>query len=134
MGQDFLVDSELVAEERKLLFLRFEISEALISENEVESNEPRSDVFGRVDTPETNILPANSFIEIPREEMKDSAMPKAFLRASVLLFHNLSGKGHAAFAGLGLDKLEKLLAGEIPGMRRYKVEKLGLLFRIAKNT
>jgi len=132
VGQDFLVDSELVAEERKLLFLRFEISEALISENEVKSNEPRSDVFGRVYTPETDILPANSLIEIPREEMKDSAIPKVFLRASVLLFHDLPGKRHAAFAGLGLDELEKLLAGEIPGMRRHKVEELGLLFRIAK--
>jgi hypothetical protein len=49
----------------------------------------------------------------------------------VLLFHDLPGKGHAAFAGLGLDEMEKLLAGEIPGMRRHKVEKLGLLFRIA---
>ena len=39
--QDFLVDSQLVTEERELLFLGFEISEALISENEVESNEPR---------------------------------------------------------------------------------------------
>src|SRR5260370_8318196 len=34
--QDFLVDSQLIAEERELLLLRFEISEALISENEVE--------------------------------------------------------------------------------------------------
>src|SRR5260370_19852894 len=34
--QDFLVDCQLIAEERELLLLRFEISEALISENEVE--------------------------------------------------------------------------------------------------
>ncbi len=39
--QDFLVDSHLLAEKRELLLLGFEISEALISENEVESNEPR---------------------------------------------------------------------------------------------
>ena len=102
VGQDFLVDSQLVAEERKLLLLRFEISEALISENEVERDEPGSDVFGRVCTPKTDILPANSFIEIPREEMKDSAMPKVFLRASVLLFHDLSGKGTLRLPGFVL--------------------------------
>src|ERR1700730_1812844 len=74
--QDFLVDSQLVAEERELLLLGFEISEALISENEVERDEPGSDVFGRVCAPKTDILPANSFIQIPREEVKDAAMPK----------------------------------------------------------
>src|SRR5229473_6365106 len=57
--QDFLVDSQLIAEERELLLLRFEISEALISENEVERDEPGSDVFGRVCAPKTDILPAN---------------------------------------------------------------------------
>ena len=35
VGQDLLVDSQLVAEERELLLLGFEISETLISENEV---------------------------------------------------------------------------------------------------
>src|SRR5713226_4385442 len=79
VGQDFLVDSQLVTEEREFLFLGFEISEALISENEVERDEPGSDVFGRVCSPKTDILPANSFIEIPREKMKDAAMPKVFL-------------------------------------------------------
>src|SRR5208282_141988 len=64
VGQDFLVDPELVAEERQLLFLGFEISEVLISEDEVESNEPGSDVFGRVHTPETGILPANRLVQI----------------------------------------------------------------------
>jgi hypothetical protein len=42
--QDFLVDSQLVAEERELLLLGFEISKALISENEVERDERGSDV------------------------------------------------------------------------------------------
>jgi len=79
VGQNFFVDSQLVAEERQLLVLRFQISEVLISENEVERDEPGSDVFGRVCAPKTDILPANSFIEIPREEMKDAAMPKVFL-------------------------------------------------------
>ena len=83
-------------------------------------------------TPETDILPANSFIEIPREEMKDAAMPKVFLRAGVFLLHNLSGKGDAAFAGFHLDELKKLLAGEIPGMRGHEVEETSLLFRIAE--
>jgi hypothetical protein len=130
--QDFLVDSHLVAEERELVFLGFKISEALISENEVESNEPGSDVFSRVDTPETDILPADRFIQIPREEMKDAAMPKVFLRAGVFLFHNFSGKGDAALAGFGLDKVQELVASEIAGMRSHKVEETGLLFRIAE--
>src|SRR5258708_11441096 len=99
-GQDFLVDSQLVAEERELLFLGFEISEILISEDEIERDEPGSDVFGRMDTPETNILPANCLIQIACEEMKDSAMPKGFLRAGMLLFHHFSGKCNVAFAGL----------------------------------
>jgi hypothetical protein len=68
-GQDFLVDSQLVAEERELLPLGFEISKALISENKVERDEPGSDVFGRVCAPKTDILPADGFVEIPREKM-----------------------------------------------------------------
>jgi hypothetical protein len=132
MREDFLVDSHLVTEESELLFLGFKISEALIPENEVESNEPGSDVFGRVHTPETDILPANRFIEIPREKMKDAAMPEVLLRASVFLLHNFSGKGNAALAGLRLDELQELPAGEISGMRGHKIEETRLLFRIAE--
>jgi hypothetical protein len=62
--QDFLVDSHLIAEERELLLLGLQVGEVLTSENEVEGNKPGSDVFGRVDTPETDILPANGLIEI----------------------------------------------------------------------
>src|SRR6266853_921999 len=40
VGKDSLVDAHLVAEERELLFLRFKISKILISENEVERDEP----------------------------------------------------------------------------------------------
>src|SRR5208282_2095079 len=64
VGQEFLVDSELVAEERKLLLLGFEISAVLISEDEIKRDEPGSDVFGRVHTPETDILPANCLVQI----------------------------------------------------------------------
>ena len=64
VGQDFLVDSHLIAEESKLLLLTFKEGEALIAKDEVESNEPRSDVFGRVNTPETDILPADRFVKI----------------------------------------------------------------------
>src|SRR5580704_9378602 len=75
VGQDFLVHPHLVAEKRELLLLGLEIGEALISENEVERDEPRSDVFGRMYTPKTDVLSADGFIEIAREEMKDAAMP-----------------------------------------------------------
>jgi hypothetical protein len=122
----------LIAEKSKLLLLTFKEGEALISENEVESNEPRSDVFGRVDTPETDILPANGSVEITGEKMKDAAMPKVFLRTGVLLFHNLSCEGDAALTGLRLDELQELLAGEIARMRSHKVKETGLLFRIAE--
>src|SRR5260370_28093746 len=64
--------------------------------------------------------------------MKDSAMPKVFLRAGMLLFHHFSGKCNAAFAGFRLDEPEKLLAGEVPGKRGHQVEETGLLFRIAE--
>src|SRR6267143_807035 len=84
--QDFLVDSQLITEERELLLFGFKIGELLISENDVESNESRSDVFGRVNTPETDVLSADSLIEIPREKVKDAAIPQVFLRAGVLLF------------------------------------------------
>jgi hypothetical protein len=99
MRQDFLVDSQLVAEEKELLLLGFEISEALISENEVERDEPGSDVFGRVHPPETDIIPANSFIEIPREEMKDAAMPKVFLWTRVFFFTTFRAKATLRLPG-----------------------------------
>src|SRR5258708_4199237 len=130
--QDFLVDPRLVTEESKLLFLGLEIGEVLISEDEVESNEPGSDVFGRVHTPETDILSADGFIEIPRGQMEDSAMSQVFLGASVFLLHDLSSENNAAFAGLGLNELQELLAREIPGMRSYKAEETGFLFGIAE--
>jgi hypothetical protein len=110
----------------------FEIREALISKDEVESNQASSDVFSRVYTPKTDVLPANGFIEVPREKMEDSAMPEVFLRAGVLFRHDLSGKGNAPLAGLRLDELQELLAGEIPGVRGHKVEETGFLFRIAE--
>jgi hypothetical protein len=132
MREDFFVDSQVVAEKRELLRFGFEIGEALISENEVERDEPGSDVFGRMYTPKTDVLSADRFIEIPREEMEDAAMAEVFLRAGVLLFHDLSSKGNAALAGLRLNELQELLAGEIARMRGHKVEKTGLLLRIAE--
>ena len=105
----------------------------MISENEIERDEPGSDVFGRVYAPETDILPANGFVQIAREKMKDTAMPEVFLGAGVLLLDDFSGKGHAALAGLRLDELQELLAGEVAGMRRHKVEETGFLLRIAES-
>ena len=64
--------------------------------------------------------------------MENSSVSKVFLRAGVLFFDNLSRKGNAAFAGLGLDELRELLAGEISRMCSHKVEEAGLLFRIAE--
>ena len=64
VGQDFLVDSHLVAEENQLLLFGFQIRELLVSQNEVESNEPGSDVFGRVNLSETDIFPSNRLIEM----------------------------------------------------------------------
>jgi hypothetical protein len=121
MRQKVLVDSHLVTEERKLLFLGFEINEVLISDDKVERDEPGSDVFGRVHTSETDILAADCFIKVPREKMKDAAMAKVFLRAGVFPFHYLSSKGNAALAGLGLDEMQELLAREISGMSGHKV-------------
>jgi hypothetical protein len=39
--QDFLVDSQLVAEKREFLFLRFEVCEVLIAENEIDGDSGR---------------------------------------------------------------------------------------------
>src|SRR5712692_1691044 len=77
--QNFLVNPHLVAEERELLLLGFKVGESLISEDEVERDEPGSDVLGRMYTPKTDILPTDGFIQIPREEMKDAAMPEVLL-------------------------------------------------------
>src|SRR5713101_6310560 len=130
--QDFLLYPHLVAEKRELLLLGFKVGEALISENEIERDEPSSDVFGRVYTPKADILPSNGLIQIPREEMKDAAMPEVLLRGGVFLLHDLSGKGNAALAGFRLDELQELLASEIARMRGHKVEEVGLLLRIAE--
>jgi hypothetical protein len=85
-----------------------------------------------VNSPKTDILPADGFIDIPREEVKDAAMPEIFLRTGVPLLHDLSGKSHAPLAGFHLDELQELLAREIPGMRCHKVEELGFLLRVAE--
>jgi hypothetical protein len=42
-----------------------------------------STAFGRWHLPETDIFPANGFIEVPREKMKNAAGPKVFLRTGV---------------------------------------------------
>ena len=59
-------------------------------------------------------------------------MPEIFLGARVLPLENLLGEGHAALAGLRLDELQELLTGEVPGMRRHKVEETCLFLGIAK--
>src|SRR5260370_35953276 len=64
--------------------------------------------------------------------MQVAAMAEVILRACMPFLHNLSAKSNAALAGFHLDELEKLLAGEIPGMRGHEVEETGLLFRIAE--
>jgi hypothetical protein len=132
VGKDFLVDSHLVAEESYFLLLRFEKGEALISQDEVERNEPRSNVFRRVYTPKTDILSANGFIQIPRIEMKNSAIPEIFLRAGMLPLHDLSGKSSAPLAGFHLDELEKLLAREIARVRSHNVEEPSFVRRVAE--
>src|SRR5712692_7811039 len=131
-GEDFLIDSELVAEVAQLLLLGFEVGVIMISQDEVKGNESCADVFGRVLAPEADVVPADGFIKIPREEVKDAAIPQVLLRTGVLLFRNLPGKGNAALAGLCLNELEKLLAGEIAGMRGHKVEETGLLLGVTE--
>src|SRR5258708_16507824 len=74
-GKNFLVDSELVAEVAQLLLLGLEVGIVLVSENEIEGNEPGSDIFGRVLAAEPDIVPADGFIEIPREKGIDTAIP-----------------------------------------------------------
>src|SRR5208282_1602007 len=64
--------------------------------------------------------------------MKDAPMPEIFLGARVLPLENLVGEGHAALAGLRLDELQKLLAGEVPGMRRHKVEETCFLLGVVE--
>src|SRR5262244_1624673 len=64
--------------------------------------------------------------------MKDPSISEIFLRAGMFLLHNLPGKCDAALAWLSLDEPQKLLAGEIPGVRRHKVKKLSFLFCIAE--
>src|SRR6185312_13038479 len=46
VGKDFLGDSHLVAEKCELLPFSFEVRYVLISENEIQGNEPHSDVLG----------------------------------------------------------------------------------------
>ena len=132
VGQDFLVEPNLITEKGELLFFGFKISEALITENEVHRDEPGSYVFGRMGTPKADIFSANRFVDIAREEMKNAAMSEVFLCAGMLLLHDLSSKGDTALACLGLNELQELPAGEIPGMRSHKVKKLSFLFRIAE--
>src|SRR5882762_8631123 len=131
-GQDFLFDSELIAEVAQLLLLGFEVGVVVVPENEVEGNEPRADVFGRVLTAEADIVPADGFIEIPREKVIDAAIPQVFLGTGVLLFGDFAGKGHAALARLGLDELQELLAGEVARMRGHQVEETGFLLGVAE--
>jgi hypothetical protein len=132
VGKDFLIDPYLLTEKGELLLLGFEVREVLISEDEVQGNKPRSNVFGRMDAPEANVLSADGFVQIAREKVKDTTMPEVFLGAGVLLVENLLGEGHAALAGLRLDELQELLAGEVPGMRRHKVEETCFFLSIAK--
>src|SRR3977135_3541032 len=80
-GKDFFFDSKLVAKVAQLLLLGLEVGVVLVSKDKVKGNEPGADVFGRVLTAETDIVPANGFIEIPREKMKDAAIPQVFLGA-----------------------------------------------------
>jgi len=63
-GEDFLVDSKLIAEVAQLLLLGLEVGVVVVPENEVEGNEPCADVFGRVLTAETDIVSADGFIAI----------------------------------------------------------------------
>ena len=131
-GKDFLIDPHLLTEKGELLLLSFEIREVLVSQNEVEGNKPRSDVFSRMDAPEADVLSADGFVQIAREKVKDTTMPEVFLGAGVLLVEDLLGEGHAALAGLRLDELQELLTGEVPGMRRHKVEETCFFLGIAK--
>src|SRR6516165_774793 len=64
--------------------------------------------------------------------MKNAAMSEVFLCAGMLLLHDLSSKGDTALACLGLNELQELPAGQVPGMSSHKVKKLSFLFRIAE--
>ena len=103
-----------------------------MAEDKVQRDEPGSDVFGRMCTSKPDIFSANRFVDIAREEMKNAAMSEVFLCAGVFLLHDLSSKGDTALACLGLDELQELLAGEIPGMSSHKVKELSFLLRIAE--
>ena len=103
-----------------------------MAEDKVEGDEPGSDVFGRMGTPKADIFSAKRLVDIARKEMKNAAMSEVFLSAGVFLLHDFSSKGDTALACLGLNELQELPAGEIPGMRSHKVEELSFLFRIAE--
>ena len=59
-------------------------------------------------------------------------MPEVFLGAGVLLLDHFSCEGDAALAGFCPDELQKLLAGEVAGMRSHKVEKASFLLRVTE--
>ena len=80
----------------------------MISEDEVKDNEAGANVFGRVLTAETDFVPADHFMQIPREKVMDAAMAQIFLRGGVLLVGYFTGKGNAAFARLRLNEPEEL--------------------------
>src|SRR6185437_10117120 len=128
----FLGDSHLVAEKCELLLFSFEVRYVLISENEIQGDEPHSDVLSRMDTPETDVLSADGFVEIAREKVKHAAMAEIRLRLRVFFLDHLLRKCHTALARLRPDEMQELLASEIAGMRGHKVEETRFFLGIAK--
>src|SRR5579883_817775 len=71
--QGLLGDAQIVAKVPDLVLLRFQIFVLRVSDNEIEKQKARPDVFGRMPAPIAKILALDEAVEVAGKEMVDTA-------------------------------------------------------------
>jgi hypothetical protein len=128
----FLIDLQLLGEVADLLLLGFKEGVIELSENEIERGKAAADVFERVFAAEADVILADGFVKIAGEKVIDLTIAQAGTCLSVALLKEFSNESQAAFSGLAVDEADKLLAGEVAGMRGHEAEKTSFVFGVTE--
>jgi len=112
--------------------LSFKISEVLISQNEIQKHEARSNEFKRMLAAVAEVFLFDLAVQPPCEEVIDDATLRKTLHAGVSFGFELAPESGGPFAPMSAGEREELTGGEVTGVGGDNVEKAGFHFRITE--
>ena len=123
--QGILGDAQYLAKEVDLVLFRFEVSQVLVGQNEVEEDQPGAHELERVAFAVAQVLPVNLTVDHSGKEMEQRTSACLTAYTGVPLPDEFLSKRRRTFAEGATRKSAELPQGEVAGEYRHDVEKTG---------